>query len=130
MCVTQPKGDPVIRFTIDATLTALPRPSQLTIETVNEGTRRALQNPKLDPGMRAYYEQVLAEPRLQIGRYSNGTEFTMLRMEHEGRRLEISATERLAHKAVAQMQVGESYRISVELLGEEPHYRMRLRSFR
>jgi hypothetical protein len=130
MCVTQPKGDPVIHFTIDAVLTALPRPGQLTIETVNAGTKQALANPKLDPGMRAYYEQALTEPRLQIGRYSNGTEFTMLRMDHEGRRLEISATGKLAHKAVEQMTVGESYRLRVELLGEEPYYRLRLRSFR
>jgi hypothetical protein len=119
----------MIRFTIEATLTALPRPGQLTIETVNASTERALENPKLDPAMRAYYEGALEE-RMQIGRYSDGTEYTGLRMEHEGRRLEISATGRLAHRAVAEMTVGETYRVAVELLGEEPHFRMRLRSFR
>jgi hypothetical protein len=120
----------VIHFTIDAALTALPRPSQLTIETVNASTKRALENPKLDPGMRAYYEDALAQPRVQIGRDSNGTEFTLLRVDHEGRRLEISAVGKLAHKAVEEMVVGERYRLRVELLGEEPYYRMRLRSFR
>lgn len=120
----------MIHFTIDAMLTALPRPGQLTIETVNAGTKQALENPKLHPGMRAYYERALAEPRLQIGRYSDGTEFTMLRVDHEGRRLEISAVGKLAHTAVEEMVVGERYRLRVELLGEEPYYRMRLRSFR
>jgi hypothetical protein len=119
----------MIRFTITATLTALPRPSQTTIESANESTKRALENPLLDAGMRDYYAKALAEPRIQIGRNSAGAEYTKLRMDHEGRRLEITARDELAHKAVDQMVVGQPYRITVELLGEEPYFWMRLVKF-
>jgi len=120
----------MIRFTINAKLTAEPRPSQLTNETTRESIRRSLENPRMDPHMRESAELSLATLSPRTGVDADGQDYTFLRMEHEGRRLEISARGPLAHRVVAGMEVGETYRVSIELLGEEPHFRMSLRQWR
>lgn len=120
----------MIKFTINAELTAEPRPNQLTNETVRESLQKQLEDPKTTANGRARAERALTGLVPRTGRDASGEDYTLLRMRHDGRRLEISASGKLAHDVVAQMAVGETYRISVELLGESPHYRMRLRQWR
>ena len=119
----------MITTIIDCTLTAESRPGQMTNETVRESTRERLAtNPPKDPHMRASAEQVLEPGYLQRwGRYSNGNRFTMLRVDHEGQRLEISVVgDKMVDRAV-ELEPGAKLRITCELLGEEPYLRLRAR---
>jgi hypothetical protein len=111
-----------VRFT--GTLTHEPRPGQLTNELVNDSTRRALENPKLGPHMRAYYEAALAKPRPRVGQFSDGTKYTRLRLNVEGQRIEVTATGTLLGPA-SRLEPGAVLRFVCALLGEEPHFHLR-----
>jgi hypothetical protein len=102
----------VITTIIDGTLTAEARPGQLTNELVRESARERLESRTMHPNMRAMSERVLEPDHLpRWGRYSNGNRFTMLAVEHEGRRLEISVTgDKLVDQAV-ELEVGTHYRL-------------------
>lgn len=114
----------MIAFTLTGTLMAEPRPGQLTNETINASTRESLENPKLDAGMRAYYERCLAEPRAREARASDGERYTMLRIDHEGRRLEVSVIGKLVDQAV-ELEPGAQLRMRCELTGQEPYFHIR-----
>lgn len=120
----------MITLDLKGELTAEPRPGQLTNETSRESMRRTLENPKLDPHMRASVEERLAEglPRSGSWRDADGSmlPYTMLRIDHEGRRFEVSVTGpgKLFDQAVA-LEPGAQLNLKCELLGQEPHFRLR-----
>lgn len=114
----------MITFTLTGQLMAEARPGQLTNELVRDGLWRNLEQPNLDPDMRLYYESKVNEPLPREGIDAKGERYTMLRVDHEGRRFEVSVGGKLVDRAIA-LEVGQQLRLSCELLGQEPHLRIR-----
>jgi hypothetical protein len=107
---------PPIRLTLTGELMAESRPGQLTNEYVREAAIR--RGDDLD--------------RLNLQRegiYADGVRFTLLRVMHDGRRFEVSVTGDLVDDAIA-LEQGQTVRLECDLLGEEPHLRLRATKIR
>lgn len=104
-----------ITSTFECEVTHLPRSGQLTIETVAKSFARRGK----------VYEP---EPEAIIGRFSNDQRYTYLRVQHEGRRIELTVLDPLVDEAV-KLTPGTKLKVKVEITGQEPHFRMCLLKF-
>lgn len=116
----------IIRVDFVGELTALPCPSQLTYETIRESYEKSVEEGRALASAPEYRAIGVC-----IGEGEERIDYTILRFTlGDGRRVEVRALARLAHRSVELLEVGSRYKVRCELTGQEPHYGLRLVDFR